>query len=132
MTAARDPQPQHQTQTPLETAAARSAPLRGQPQLPDDLLQVLASLGEAQQIGLLLSDLLTPQEVEALTERWWIAQRLSRGEPQRAVAEALQVSITTVSRGARSLKYGTGGFDLALRTLAQLGDAAPEHPGAPR
>lgn len=94
--------------------------VRGQPQLPADLLTVLATLDDPRAIALLLSDLLTPQEVEALAERWWIAERLSRGEPQRAVAEALQVSITTVSRGARSLKYGAGGFDLALKTLANL------------
>jgi Trp operon repressor len=77
---------------------------------------------------MLLSDLLTPQEVEALAERWWIAERLSRGEAQRSVAEALQVSITTVSRGARSLKYGAGGFDLALKTLANLQTAGVDGP----
>jgi Trp operon repressor len=93
---------------------------RGQPQLPNGLLAVLAALDQPGQIAMLLGDLLTPQETEALGERWQIAQLLSRGEPQRAVADALSVSITTVSRGARSLKYGTGGFELALQTLQQL------------
>ncbi len=102
--------------------------VRGQPQLPADLLTVLAALGDPRDIALLLSDLLTPQEVEALAERWWIAERLSRGEAQRSVAEALQVSITTVSRGARSLKYGAGGFDLALKTLANLQTAGVDGP----
>ncbi len=105
-----------QTEAPIDPAYAA----RGQPQLPADLLTVLATLDNPRDMALLLSDLLTPQEVEALAERWWIAARLSRGEPQRAVAEALQVSITTVSRGARSLKYGTGGFELAFKTLADL------------
>ncbi len=93
---------------------------RSQPQLPAELLAVLAHLSSPQDIACLLSDLLTPQETEALAERWLIADRLSRGEPQRAVADALGVSITTVSRGARSLKYGAGGFALALATLRKL------------
>jgi uncharacterized protein YerC len=38
------------------------------------------------------------------------------------------VSITTVSRGARSLKYGAGGFDLALKTLANLQTAGVDGP----
>lgn len=97
-------------------------PARGQPQLPADLLAVLAGLSNPQDIASLLSDLLTPQETEALTERWLIAERLSRGESQRAVADALGVSITTVSRGARSLKYGSGGFALALMMLRRLQD----------
>ena len=100
-------------------------PVRGQPQLPADLLAVLAGLSDIRDISSLLSDLLTPQETEALTERWLIAERLSRGEPQRAVADALGVSITTVSRGARSLKYGAGGFALALMTLRRLQDPPP-------
>lgn len=99
-------------------------PTRGQPQLPGDLLTVLAVLTQPQNIASLLSDLLTPQETEALTERWLIAERLSRGESQRAVADALGVSITTVSRGARSLKYGAGGFALALTTLHRLENPA--------
>ena len=90
---------------------------KNQPQLPGDLLKVLALLRRDADIARLLSDLLTPQETEALTERWLIAERLSRGESQRVVADALGVSITTVSRGARSLKYGSGGFALALGTL---------------
>jgi Trp operon repressor len=109
-------QPPTANETPWPSAVAP----RGQPQLPDDLLAVLATLADAGHIAMLLSDLLTPQETEVLTERWHIAERLSRGEPQRAVADALAVSITTVSRGARSLKYGAGGFQLALQTLQNL------------
>lgn len=97
---------------------------RGQPQLPVDLLAVLAALTSPRDISSLLSDLLTPQETEALTERWLIAERLSRGEPQRTVADALGVSITTVSRGARSLKYGSGGFALALATLRRMQESS--------
>lgn len=116
--------------SPASVAAAPGPALttRGQPQLPRELLTVLATWTDPEPIARLLSDLLTPQELEALAERWWIAERLSRGEAQRAVSEALQVSITTVSRGARSLKYGAGGFDLALRTLRGLEAARPDDP----
>lgn len=103
-----------------ETLPIAESARPGPPHLPAELLAVLAELRDPAQVALLLDDLLTPQEIEALTERWHIAERLSRGESQRAVAEALAVSVTTVSRGARSLKYGGGGFALALQTLKRL------------
>ena len=70
----------------------------------------------------LLDDLLTPAEVEALGERWAIVKLLSAGHSQRKVRDEVGVSITTVSRGSRQLKYGTGGFAHALSLLNDEGD----------
>ena len=67
----------------------------------------------------MLSDLLTPAEIEALSERWQIVQRLLAGQSQREVAAELGVSITTVSRGSRQLKYGVGGIETARRALGR-------------
>jgi TrpR family trp operon transcriptional repressor len=87
------------------------------PDLPADLLRLLADLREPEALRLVLADLLTPAETEALTERWEIAKLLQAGHSQRGVSAGLGVSITTVSRGARQLKYGHGGFQLAFRAL---------------
>ncbi|MBP6921438.1 helix-turn-helix domain-containing protein [Candidatus Gracilibacteria bacterium] len=53
-----------------------------------------------------LEDILTPQEIEALDERIKIMHALVAGKTQREIAEELELSITTVSRGSRILQYG--------------------------
>lgn len=87
---------------------------RSTPRVPDDLVAALVELTEPAAISALLEDLLTPGEIEAVGERWQIVKRLRAGATQREVAAELGVSVTTVSRGARQLKYGTGGFETAL------------------
>jgi len=104
------------------------------PRPPDDLLAVLARLDAPARIGDLLVDLLTPAEVEALGERWAIVKALAEGHTQRAVRDAVGCSVTTVTRGARQLRYGAGGFGHAFETLRALGlpapgDAAPGREG---
>jgi Trp operon repressor len=91
------------------------------PELPAELLRVLARLDRVEDVARLLSDLLTPAEIEALGERWQIVQRLAGGQSQREVAAELGVSITTVSRGSRQLKYGVGGIAMAQRLLGKKG-----------
>lgn len=91
------------------------------PELPAELLKALARLDRTEDIALVMSDLLTPSEVEALGERWSIVRQLLAGKSQREVAAELGVSITTVSRGSRQLKYGQGGFQVALKALERKG-----------
>ncbi len=95
------------------------------PRPPDDLLAVLARLDAPQLLGDLFVDLLTPAEVEAVSERWAIVKALAEGHTQRAVRDAVGCSVTTVTRGARQLRYGTGGFAAAFDTLRDLGLPAP-------
>lgn len=91
-----------------------SPPSSTSPRLPADLVQAISELTEPKAVAALLDDLLTPSEVEAIGERWQIVKRLRAGATQREVAAELGVSVTTVSRGARQLRYGTGGFEAAL------------------
>ncbi len=87
---------------------------RATPRVPADLVAVLAELTATAEVSALLEDLLTPGEVTAVGERWEIVKRLCAGATHREVAAELGVSVTTVSRGARQLRYGTGGFESAL------------------
>lgn len=113
-----------QAKSPTPQAAStseRPAPLTPhQPELPAELLAVLARLSDPQTVMFVLADLLTPQEIEGLTERWRIGQLLTAGHTQREVAAHLGVSVTTVSRGNRMLRYGPGGFAFALKQLAAI------------
>jgi TrpR family trp operon transcriptional repressor len=66
---------------------------------------------------LLLQDILTPQELESVAERWQLIQALASGKPQREIAHDLKLSISKITRGSRMLKYGSGGFKHFLAKL---------------
>ncbi len=52
-----------------------------------------------------IEDLFTPSEIVELGERLGLLKSLQEGKTQREIAEDQWISVTTVSRGARVLKY---------------------------
>lgn len=80
-----------------------------------ELCELFAAIGSPRDADALLKDILTPQEIESLTERWQLVQMLAKGMPQREIAERLNISISKVTRGSRALQYGTGGFQTFLK-----------------
>lgn len=100
------------------------------PTLPNDLIAVLESMPH-DALRRLLSDLLSPAEVDAVAERWEIVKLLASGHSQRDVRDALGVGVATVSRGSRQLKYGHEGFADAFDALPALGFSDPRAAIAP-
>jgi TrpR family trp operon transcriptional repressor len=84
-----------------------------------DLLQLIIAIETEKEAKKILSDLLTPQELESLTERWQIIKALAKGKTQREIAQHLKISIAKVSRGSRILQYGSGGFEYFLKKLGK-------------
>lgn len=82
-----------------------------------DLQKLVAAVRTKGEAKRLLSDLLTPQELDEFALRWQIIQLLDRELPQREIAKKLGVSITKITRGSRALQYGSGGFALFLKRL---------------
>lgn len=76
----------------------------------DELAKTIASMKNKKVIKDFLTNILTPAELEEISKRLQIVKLLHKGVPQRKVAEKLNVSIGTVSRGSRELKYGAPGF----------------------
>ena len=64
---------------------------------------------------LLLQDIMTPQEIVETGERIQIIKHLKDKLTQRKVAETMGISVTTVNRGARVLKFGTGAADKYIK-----------------
>jgi TrpR family trp operon transcriptional repressor len=82
-----------------------------------DLYRLFAAVDSPKEAARLLDDILTPQELASLAERWQLIQKLDAGVPQRDIAEELGVSISKITRGSRMLQYGKGGFGHFLKKL---------------
>ena len=82
-----------------------------------DLYALFASVHSDKEAKLLLEDILTPQEIASLAERWQLIRELDKGTSQRDIAEKLGISISKITRGSRMLQYGEGGFRHFLKKL---------------
>ena len=79
-----------------------------------ELFKLFASIQDEKEAQLLLKDILTPQELDSVAERWQIVKLLNKKIPQRDIASKLNISISKVTRGSRSMQYGSGGFKVFL------------------
>ncbi|EKD92607.1 MAG: Trp operon repressor [uncultured bacterium] len=80
----------------------------------DELITLILQLKDKKAAKDVLSNLLTPQELEEIARRVQIFKLLKKGIPQRLIAEQLNVSIGTISRGSRELQYGKPGINRLL------------------
>ncbi|MBU1167193.1 helix-turn-helix domain-containing protein [Patescibacteria group bacterium] len=72
----------------------------------------LKTLPESQKF---FRDLLTVEELNELSMRWRAAQMIDKGVPYREIAKKTGMSTATVSRVAYWLKYGKGGYKIAIK-----------------
>lgn len=79
-----------------------------------DLFQAILQLQDLQECERFLTDLCTPAELLSLAGRFRAAQLLSQGVPYRSIYEKTGVSTATVTRVARALTYGRGGYQMIL------------------
>ncbi len=83
------------------------------------LCSAVASLRDAGEAERFLQDLCTPAELEAMVDRWRVAQLLDQGMTYRDINEITEVSVTTIGRVARFLEMGTGGYRTVLDRFAR-------------
>lgn len=81
------------------------------------LSEALLTLRKPEEVKSFLEDLCTPAEIEAMVDRWRVAQLLDKGLPYREIRDLTGVSVTTVGRVARFMDLGTGGYRVALDRL---------------
>jgi TrpR-related protein YerC/YecD len=81
------------------------------------LSAALLSLESAQEVRQFLEDLCTPAEIEAMVDRWRVAQLVDQGYSYRDIREMTEVSVTTIGRVARFMEQGAGGYRIALNRL---------------
>ena len=79
------------------------------------LFRALLSLRDVEEVRSFLVDLCTPAELQALKDRWLVAELLARDLSYREIHDRTGVSVTTIGRVARYLNSGAGGYRTALQ-----------------
>lgn len=77
------------------------------------------TLKTTQEIQKFLEDLLSPHELSELHDRWEIVKALLEGKTQRKIRDELGVSISKITRGSTTIKYGKGAFKTAFNRLGK-------------
>jgi TrpR-related protein YerC/YecD len=80
-----------------------------------NLYAAVAALRNADECRAFFRDLCTPAEIQAMADRWAVVEWLMRGVPYREINRLTGVSVTTISRVARCLADGNGGYSLIVR-----------------
>jgi len=80
-----------------------------------ELLDTILSLKDAKMTKAFLQNMFTPKEVDEFAIRLQILKMLKAGETHREISDKLGVSIATVTRGAREIKYKKTVFTESLK-----------------
>ena len=83
------------------------------------LMQAICLLQNEEESLAFFSDLCTPAELEAMADRWQVVPLLRQGIPYRSIHEQTGVSVTTITRVARCLSMGNGGYLLLSERMEQ-------------
>ena len=97
----------------------RTLSLRQEKAAENELFKAILSLETTQELRAFFTDLCTPAELEAMTDRWSVVLPLSDNTPYREISQQTGVSVTTVGRVARCLMHGEGGYQLAVDRLGK-------------
>ena len=81
------------------------------------LLDAILSMRNREELQCLLDDLCTIPEINAMAQRFEVAQYLEKGLTYAQIAEITHASTATISRVNRSLVYGADGYRLAIERM---------------
>ena len=83
------------------------------------LYKAMVLLEDEKEAKAFLTDLCTPAELEAMADRLAVIPYLKQGVPYRAIHDKTGVSVATITRVARCLVSGEGGYELINQRLEQ-------------
>lgn len=84
------------------------------------LMQAISLLKTPEEALNFFIDLCTPAELESMADRWQVVPLLIQGIPYRSIHEQTGVSVTTITRVARCLSLGSGGYKQIADRLEKL------------
>lgn len=82
------------------------------------LYEALLSLKSKEECRAFLEDLCTINELEAISQRLVVAKLLSEDKVYVDIVEKTGASTATISRVNRTLRYGTGGYEMIVNRLS--------------
>ena len=90
------------------------------------LYDAVLSLQNKQECYQFFMDLCTPQELQAMEQRYQVAVYLSQGMIYNEILEKTGASSATISRVNRSLQYGADGYAIVFGRLGITAEKKPE------
>jgi TrpR-related protein YerC/YecD len=84
-----------------------------------ELFEVIVHLEDPEECARFFRDLCTLTELKAMAERWQVVQLVSEDIPYREISERTGASTATITRIARWLKYGEGGYRFMLERVRE-------------
>ncbi len=85
----------------------------------DRLFKAIKSLRSIDECRSFFQDICTPAELQAIKDRWSVADCLNQGYTYREINNLTGVSLTTIGRVARFLSDGSGGYQTALKRTSK-------------
>jgi TrpR-related protein YerC/YecD len=84
-----------------------------------ELFEIIVHLEDPVECARFFRDLCTLTELKAMAERWQVVQLVSEDIPYREISERTGASTATITRIARWLKYGEGGYRFMLERVRE-------------
>lgn len=86
----------------------------------DELFRAILLLRDINECRAFFQDLCTPAELQALKDRWVVAELLADGLTYRQIRDRTGVSVTTVGRVARCLAEPPAGYAAVLQRMGKI------------
>jgi TrpR-related protein YerC/YecD len=84
----------------------------------DHLFEAILTLKDQQECYAFFEDVCTVNELLSLSQRYEVAKMLREKKTYLDIAEQTGASTATISRVNRSLNYGSDGYDMVFKRLA--------------
>jgi TrpR-related protein YerC/YecD len=84
------------------------------------LFQAIELLQDVDEIKRFFTNLCTPAELQAMSDRWAVVALLKADIPYRSIHADTGVSVTTIGRVARYLTHGAGGYALVYERTEKI------------
>jgi TrpR family trp operon transcriptional repressor len=85
-----------------------------------ELAAILAGIDDDELLEKLMTEMLTPSEIDALVLRWELLKMLHQGMPQREISKTLGISLCKITRGSRELKKERSAVKKILKRLDKI------------
>ena len=83
------------------------------------LFETILKLDSIEECYSFFEDICTIKEMQDMAQRLAVAVLLDKGENYQKISQDVSVSTATISRVSKCLRYGSGGYRLALDKMKQ-------------